>query len=792
MPHPPMTPSGSELRHVHSLLTDLHAIAWEADTNSMTFTFVSDGVKEILGYDVAEWLSDPGFWNDHLHPDDHDRMVGRLVRIATAGGPFDEEYRLLAKDGSWIWIRDVGHAVKDAEGSPTVIRGLMVEITDQRAREHERDEMQGRFRRVIEDLPAIVYLESVTREDNGIGRMLYVSPQVEEILGFPPREWIDDPLAWARQFHPDDRMRVRQEYERIESTGGPFQAEYRMYTRAGDIRWFRDEATLIRDEAGSPAYWQGIMYDITAERETEERARESEDRYRTLVEQIPAIVYREEVTGDGLKVVYINARVQDLIGISPEEWVRDPSVWLDAIHEDDREYVTEEDRRTELTGEPFLAEYRMRSRDGRVVWFRDQAVMMRGPDGEPAYWQGVMIDITLLKEAAGQLAEAEARYRTLVEQIPAIAYIDPVDDGPTVYVSPQTATILGYEPEAWYADKDLWTKLVHPDDRALMEGNAARGEPHAATYRLIARDGHEVWVQDQARLVLDDEGHPVYWQGVLVDVTEQRRTQDLERDLERERTEAERLRAEDEMKTTFLQAVSHDLRTPLAAILGLAVTMERDDIDITGDENRDMARRIASNARKLDRIVSDFLDLDRLNRGLAEPHFEQIDVGALIREIVANSDLVAERRLAIDVAPIMVKADAAMVERIVENLLGNTVKHTPGDSRIWVRLERTDEGAMLVVEDDGPGVAPVDRERIFETFRQGPGAGPGSGVGLALVARFAELHEGRAWVQERIGGGASFRVTLAADPSPRSRDVDLTELERDQPTGTGSPEDNHA
>ena len=792
MPHPPMIPSGSELRHVQSLMADLHGIAWEADATSMTFTFVSEGTQEILGYDVAEWLADPGFWNDHLHPEDHDRMVGRLVRIATAGGPFDEEYRLRAKDGSWVWIRDVGHAVKDADGSPVLIRGLMVEITAQKAREQEREERQGRFQRVVENLPAIVYLESVTREDNGIGQMLYVSPQVEEILGFPPEQWIEDPAAWARQFHPDDRMRVRQEYERIERTGGPFQTEYRMYARDGDIRWFRDEAALVRDEAGSPVYWQGIMYDITAQRETEERARESEDRYRTLVEQIPAIVYREEVTGDGLKLVYINTRVQELIGITADEWLRDPGVWLESIHEDDRPYVIQENRRTELTGEPFLSEYRMRARDGRVVWFRDQAVMMRGPDGDPAYWQGVMIDITPLKEATGQLSEAEARYRTLVEQIPAIAYIDPVDDGPTVYISPQSGTVLGYEPEAWYADKDLWTKLVHPDDRALMQGSAARGEPHAATYRLIARDGHEVWVQDQARLVLDDEGRPVYWQGVLIDVTEQRRTQDLERDLERERTEAERLRVEDEMKTTFLQAVSHDLRTPLAAILGLAVTMERDDIEITEDETRDMARRIATNARKLDRIVSDFLDLERLNRGLAETHFEPIDVGALIREIVANSDLVTERRLAIDVAPITVKADAAMVERIVENLLGNTVKHTPGDSRIWVRLERTDDGAMLVVEDDGPGVAPGDRERIFETFRQGAGAGAGSGLGLALVTRFAELHDGRAWVQERIGGGASFRVTLATDPSPHPRDVDLTELERDQPTGTGSPDDSHA
>src|SRR5439155_1752779 len=356
-------------------MADLHGIAWEADATSMTFTFVSQACRRIPGYGVAEWLSDSGSWNDHLHPEDHDRMVGRLVRIATAGGPFDEEYRLLAKDGAWVWIRDVGHAVKDAEGSPAVIRGLMVEITAQKAREHDREERQGRFQRVVENLPAIVYLESVTRQDNGIGEMLYVSPQVEEILGFPPEQWIADPAAWARQFHPDDRMRVRQEYERIERTGGPFEAEYRMYTRTGDIRWFRDEAALIRDQAGGPLYWQGIMSDIT-----------------------------------------------------------------------------------------------------------------------PA------------REAADQAADAEDRYRTLVEQIPAIAYIDPVDDGPTVYISPQTATILGYEPEAWYADKDLWKKLVHPDDRAMMEGSAARGEPHAAIYRLIARDGHEVWVQDQARLVLDDEG----------------------------------------------------------------------------------------------------------------------------------------------------------------------------------------------------------------------------------------------------------------------------------------------
>ena len=398
-----------------------------------------------------------------------------------------------------------------------------------------------------------------------------------------------------------------------------------------------------------------------------------------------------------------------------------------------------------------------------------------------------MLDITGRKEAEAQLSEAEARYRALIEQIPAIVYLDPVEDGQTAYISPQTEPVLGYTPQEWYADPDLWSKIVHPEDKETLQQDHAGG-PHGSTYRLIAKDGREVWVYDQARLILGDDGHPRYWQGVMIDVTEQRRTQELERDLERQRMVADRLRAEDEMKTTFLHAVSHDLRTPLAAILGLAVTLEREDVEVSEPEARDMAHRIAENARKLDSLVADFLDLERLTRGVAEPDFSSVDVGALVREVVAGSELVRERRLALDVAPLTIKADVAMLERIVENLLGNAVKHTPGDSRIWVQVERLDDSVLLCVEDDGPGVPAEERRTIFEPFHQGTDARTGSGVGLALVAKFAELHGGRAWVEEREGGGASFRVLLHADPSTLPRTIDI----RDDQPAKGSSADNHA
>jgi len=198
------------------------------------------------------------------------------------------------------------------------------------------------------------------------------------------------------------------------------------------------------------------------------------------------------------------------------------------------------------------------------------------------------------------------------------------------------------------------------------------------------------------------------------------------------------------------------------------------------DEARDLAERIANNARRLDRIVGDLLDLERLQRGVASLQIEPIDLGARVREQVAQSELVAGRRLALDVAPLTIDADPGMVDRIVENLLTNASKHTPGDSRIWIRVALDDEGegAVLTVEDDGPGVAADERDAIFEPFRQGAGATGGSGVGLALVRRFAELHGGRAWVEERDGGGASFRVWLPRRPVLPIRDVKAPESER--------------
>lgn len=527
-----------------------------------------------------------------------------------------------------------------------------------------------------------------------------------------------------------------------------------------------------------------------------------------------------DVLGDGHTIVWEGGpepghftsvvNTVDELGYAPREWVDEPGTWLARVHPDDRERVVDAWRKA-AGGERLDIEYRFVRKDGAESWLWHIGQLVPGTVRPKAKLRGMIVDVTerrrlelerveslrdasegRTREAASRWVEAEERFRALEQQVPAITYLDAVD-GPqrTLAISDQTTTILGYAPEEWYADPDLWGKIVHPDDKErLAAAQGSSGFAGGIEYRAITKDGRIVWLHDRSRLITDGEGVPRYWLGVLVDVTDRRRVHELRHELASERAQNLLLSVADEAKTFALQAVSHDIRTPLAAILGLAITLENRAEDMSPADVRDLSSRIVQNSRRLDRIVTDLLDLDRLQRNGFAPRLRPLDLGALIRQLVTRTEAVTERRLQLDTGPVHVEADATMVERILENLLGNAVKHTPDDSRIWVRVEQTDEGAMIAVEDDGPGVAPEDRQRIFDPFTQGPSAGPGgAGIGLALVAKFAELHDGRAWVQERAGGGASFRVLLAFEPEP---DV-LVLPEEARETGTStSAEDTEA
>ena len=305
--------------------------------------------------------------------------------------------------------------------------------------------------------------------------------------------------------------------------------------------------------------------------------------------------------------------------------------------------------------------------------------------------------------------------------------------------------IFALERDAQRLTYETYLGLVHPHDRefaAEIVGRALQdGQPFAFEHRVLRPDGVERILLGRGRVVRE-EGKATTMLGTAQDVTEQRQVEKLREDI--------------------LSAVSHELRTPLTAILGFALTLEKHRATLTPDTIDETVKALIEAARRLERLIADLLDVERLRRGLVVLPREEIDVGELVRRVVAESPAEG-RELRVSAQPIVAEVDRAKLERIVENLVVNAVKHTPAGSSIDVRLETRGRDLLLVVGDHGPGIPDEFKEVIFETFNRGPNIlslTPGAGIGLALVARFAAVHGGRSWVEDTPGGGASFHVLL--------------------------------
>ena len=303
--------------------------------------------------------------------------------------------------------------------------------------------------------------------------------------------------------------------------------------------------------------------------------------------------------------------------------------------------------------------------------------------------------------------------------------------------------MYGLEPQSRVVTYDAYLDAVHPDDRDLVRDTVARGvetgRPFLFDHRILLPDGGVRWTQSRGRLVLDEAGSPVRMVGTAQDVTERKQL--------------------DSLRDTMLATVSHELRTPLTSILGFALTLEERSAVLDEAKRRELLQHLAKQAQRLDRLLADLLDLDRLRHGSLIPEFAETDVAELVARITSIHGV------AVQAEPVVAEVDAPKVERIVENLLTNAMKHTTNGTEISVRVEEADGGVLIVVDDRGPGIAEAEREAIFEMFKRGDDPATnaaGAGVGLALVAQFTALHGGRAWVEDNPGGGASFRVFLPA------------------------------
>jgi PAS domain S-box-containing protein len=364
---------------------------------------------------------------------------------------------------------------------------------------------------------------------------------------------------------------------------------------------------------------------------------------------------------------------------------------------------------------------------------------------------GVAIALLMLGAVLSERKDAERRASEALEglsEAQALAHLGSWTwDIPTDRVtwSDELYRIYGLVPGSVEVTFESYLERVHPDDRPLVreqvERAVADAKPFIFEHRLVHADGIVRWSLSRGRVLTDDHGTPVRMVGTAQDVTERKRL--------------------DELRDSILATVSHELRTPLTAILGFAITLHERGESLDHDTRAEITAHLTSQGRKLDRLLSDLLDLDRLRLGHMLPSFRETDVAQLVRHVAGGFD--SDHPVTVRGETVLGQVDGPKVERIVENLIANAIKHTPPGTRIDVLVAREDGGVLIVVDDRGPGVAEEDREAIFDPFNRGTRTAadrPGTGIGLSLVAQFTALHGGRAWVEDNPDGGASFRVFL--------------------------------
>jgi K+-sensing histidine kinase KdpD len=227
--------------------------------------------------------------------------------------------------------------------------------------------------------------------------------------------------------------------------------------------------------------------------------------------------------------------------------------------------------------------------------------------------------------------------------------------------------------------------------------------------------------------------------------------------------EAEAALAERDETTAVLRSVSHDLRSPLTAIRAASEMLAEPDALLSDGDRDELLASIRGQARRLDRLVANLLDLSRLEAGAASPHAELWPVDELVGRALDAVDDDERVVVSLPSETPAVRADAAQLERVLVNLVENALRYSSPSDPVEVRARAMGGEVVISVLDRGPGVAATDRESIFEPFWRGAGAGDrGSGLGLAIARGFASLNDGRLWVESEPGRGATFSIALPA------------------------------
>lgn len=594
--------------------------------------------------------------------------------------------------------------------------------------------------------------EGVIVTDNA-GLTVFMNPEAERLLGYTEAELAGKDAHDAVHFqHLDGTPTERDKCPTTVSI-----ASGTRQTTDDDAYTRKDGSIFPVSYISAPIMVHGVVTgaviafrDITRELEARESVARSESSYRALSENLPGIVYRL-MLGEKNEMLFFNDMSVPMTGYTPDELVAGGFCSIENLMvEKDCGRVLNEVNLAIMEDRTFQVEYRIRHKDGGIRHFLERGRPVRGEDGKPACIDGVILDITELKQAEQELI----KYKFMVEESGEEMYL--VDqEGRFRYANRTACEHLGYTREevAGLRMEDVDPAFSGDKFRAHFEELKTRDLPVFET-RHITRDGRTV--TKEVKAVHLKIGGEEFVGGIARDISE--------------RKELERQRAD------FFSMVTHDLKSPLTVIQAYAEIMQTDMKGSLTDEMTDIVASIRSSSRKLLGMVEDFLAVSRLESGTGTAKLSIMNAAEVAYEAFMGAQPLAEKKgieLTADVSgePGPVMADRVLVSRAVGNLVQNAINYTPAGGKVKLAVYPVTldgvEYAAISVSDTGTGIPPGEREKIFNKYYRSPSVAgtKGSGLGLAIVKAVADAHGGRVVLDTKPGEGSTFTLLVPMKPA---------------------------
>ncbi|NCA71396.1 MAG: PAS domain S-box protein [Sphingobacteriia bacterium] len=614
-------------------------------------------------------------------------------------------------------------------------------------------------------LSGVFYEYVLTPE--GRSRFLYVGPGCEALLGVASEALLADGDILWRLVHPDDLAWIRESDLRANREADEFQADCRIITPDGQLKWLHIASRPWPAAPGQLAVWYGYAQDITerkrAESELSDLRQALERAAYDVTENIPVGTYTMVLPPGGqvASFSFLSRRFLQMCGLTREEALSDPFRVFAICHPEDRDDWIQGNLTAFKQRIPFVGESRVIIH-GQLRWYSAESIPRQLPDGS-IVWEGVMIDITERKCAEEQLRQSENRFRDLFEHSP-VAYQSLDETGRFIDVNDPLCELLGYPREELLGRSfgALWTEASAHRFPKTFESFKRHGTS-SGELDLVRRDGTPIAVLIDGRVQQDTQGRFLRTHCTLFDITERKRH---ETELEQARAAAEQA---NQAKGTFLANMSHEIRTPMSGIIGMAQLALRETPDA---RQRRYLRKIEGSARSLLGILNDILDFSKIEAGKLVIEQIPVDLGHLIESLVHLMEPSARAKgldfivAGLPRAPYSFRGDPLRLTQILTNLLSNAIKFTAkGEVCLKIDASRPDRLA-LAVSDTGIGIGLESLSRIFEPFHQGDTSTTrtfgGTGLGLVISKQLVELMDGRLDLQSTPGQGTCVTVVVPA------------------------------